>query len=106
MTYGMLKFSLMKEDTLLKETLCFSSYITTARLMTLENMKLNSLREARAYAEKNGYWLTISIKKHSEEFTTNSKMVCFWTSQQRKEHSYAQDSRLHCLAPVFYYLSR
>ena len=23
-----------------------------------------------------GYWLTISIKNHSEEFTTNSKMVC------------------------------
>ena len=106
MTYGMLKFSLMKEDTLLKETLCFSSYITTARLMTLENMKLNSLQEARAYAEKHGYWLTISIKKHSEEFTTNSKMVCFLTVQGRKEHSYAQDSRLHCLAPVFHYLSR
>ena len=39
---GMLKFSLMKEDRLLKETLRLSSYTTTARLTTLE-MKMNYL---------------------------------------------------------------
>ena len=77
--------------------------MTTARLMTLENMKMNCLREARAYAEKHGYWLTISIKKHSEEFTTNSKMVCFWTSQGTKEHSYAQDSS--CIAWLQFFIT-
>ena len=106
MTYGMLKFSLMKEDTLLKETLCFSSYITTARLMTLENMKMNCLREARAYAEKHGYCLTIINKETFRRNHYKFKDGVFLNIARDERTQLCPRQQLHCLAPVFYYLSR